>query len=347
MNEHGRAQLHGGLRVTELRALGLDPEALLDFSASIIPEPPAPTVIAAMQEAVTHDYPDPDCLVLREELAAIHRVPLSHILAGNGASELIRLAVAAFARTHNASAALCSPTFGEFAQACAGWGIAPYPIPAEADLRWTPAAVPRCDLLYLCNPNNPTGTYLTESEVRALHATGGGLLLLDEAYVPFVEDSWSSTTLVLAGNSIVVRSLTKDHGIAGVRLGYALAAPELIERMHSVQPTWSVSSIAQAAGIAALRHRDRTLADRTAARRRALVQDLRCLGTEVIEGAANFVLVRADGATPTRIALLKRGIVVRDCTSFGMPAWIRVAVRTPAENALLVSALRAVLGGGT
>ncbi|MGD9892969.1 MAG: histidinol-phosphate transaminase [Dehalococcoidia bacterium] len=345
-------QRHGGLRTDELRAFGLDPGAMTDFSASVNPYGPSPRVREALSRLDLSRYPDPDSLALTEEIARRHGVPPDHVLAGNGASELIHLIVRLFVRGGQQAIAF-TPTFGDFERACqiAGASIYPWRANPDRDFRWTlrnKAQVLRRvlpPLVYLCNPNNPTGVYLDETEVRSV-ADGliGGPMLLDEAYVNFVDDHWDATPLTRRGRVILLRSMTKDYGLAGLRLGYVVAHPDAIAAARRLQPEWSVSAAAQVAGLAALgdeEHLRQTLA-RLREAKAALVDSLIRHDFPVHAGAANFLLVRTGTATETRLALLPRGIAVRDCTSFGLPEQIRVGVRTPAENARLVDALVAV-----
>lgn len=344
-------QAHGGIRLDEARALGLDPGEMLDFSASVNPFGPSPRVREAMARVDLSRYPDPQSLALTEALAARHGVSPDRVLVGNGASELIHLIVRAFVRGGQRPVAL-APTFSEFERACAivHASVFPWHANPERGFRWTlrnKADVLRRvtpPLVYLCNPNNPTGVYLSEVEVSGIaEGLTGGPLLLDEAYVDFVEDAWDVIPLTTHGRVLALRSMTKQYGLAGVRLGYLVAHPDAIEAVRRLQPAWSVSALAHAAGLAALAD-DAYLAETMAAVRAAkqrLLDALRGLGLEVQAGAANFVMIKVGDASSLRIELLSRGIAVRDCTSFGLPQYIRVGVRTVAENARLVEALAA------
>lgn len=345
-------QLHGGLRTDELRAFGLDPSGMLDFSASVNPYGPSPTVWEALSRLDLSRYPDPDSLVLTEEIARRHGVTADRVLVGNGASELIHLIVRVFARGGQQAIAF-TPTFGEFERACqiAGASIFPWRANPDRDFRWTlrnKAGVLRRvlpPLVYLCNPNNPTGVFLDESEVRSV-ADGliGGPMLLDEAYVNFVEQPWDATRLTRHGRVILLRSMTKDYGLAGLRLGYVVAHTDAIAAARRLQPEWSVSAAAQVAGLAALEdeaHLRRTL-DLVRGSKQMLVAALERHEFSVHAGEANFFLIKTGDGSATRLALLPRGVAVRDCASFGLPEYIRVGVRTPEENDRLVDALVAV-----
>lgn len=346
-------QHHGGLQAAEARALGIDPAGVLDFSASVNPYGPSPYVAAALRELDLSRYPDPNCVDLTKAIAERHGVGPERVLVGNGASELIHLVTRVFVHGGQRAVAF-TPTFGEFERAVtlAGAALHPWPANPERGFRWNLGNKAdvlrrvRPPLVYLCNPNNPTGVYLSESEVRSVaEGLSGGPLLLDEAYVRFVAGAWDATPLTRRGRVLLLRSMTKEYALAGLRLGYLVAHPDAISAARRLQPAWSVSAAAQVAGLAALAdegHLVRSLAELGAAKR-TLVAELEALGLSLQVGPANFLMLRTGQANATRLALLRQGVAVRDCSSFGLTEHIRVGVRTPAENARLVAALAAVL----
>ncbi len=347
------AQAHGGLRVEELRALGLAPADVIDFSASINPLGASPAAVAALLNVDYSRYPDPGATALREAIARSAGVNPEEVLPGNGATELIHLVVRAFVR-QGQRPVVFTPTFGEFERACtlAGAAVHPWHANPRRGFRWnfdnkgdvlrrvTPP------LVYLCAPNNPTGVYPSQRDVASLAgALIGGPLMLDESYTGFVDEPWDSVPLMRGGRVLVLRSMTKDFGLAGLRLGYLLAAPEVLAAVRRLQPEWSVSAAAQAAGIAALAAPEHVAAGREVVRRaRAqLIVALTGMGLTVNPSTANFLLVETGEATDLRLRLLRRGMAVRDCTSFGLPGHIRIGVRRLEECERLVEALRAVL----
>lgn len=348
-------QAHGGLRAEELRAHGLRAEDVIDFSSSVNPLGASPAAVAAITTVDYARYPDPDCTELREAIAAATGVTPAEVLPGNGATEVLHLLVRVFVR-QGQRPVVFAPTFGEFERACALVGAAPFPWHANParGFRWNfrnkPDVLRRVTppLVYLCNPNNPTGAYAGEGEVRSL-ADGltAGPLLLDESYVPFVPDAWDATPLMRRGRVLLLRSMTKDFGLAGLRLGYLLARPDVIAAARRLQPEWSVSAAAQAAGVAALADAAHVRRGRevVAEGKAYLVDALTTMGLPVQAGAANFILVEVGDAPASRSALLRRGLAVRDCTSFGLPRHIRVGVRRLDECERLVAALAGVLRG--
>ncbi|MCY4391275.1 MAG: histidinol-phosphate transaminase [Chloroflexi bacterium] len=348
--------VHGGLDAAELRSLGLRPEEVLDFSANINPLGPSPRVRQAVAEADLSAYPDRDSLVLREALAARLGIGAGNILVGNGSTELIHLLARSRLRPGQ-RCAIFTPTFGEYEPAATAAGAEVHELPAsEAEhFRWSidEAADTIRDLrpavVFLCNPNNPTGLYLDRDALEQVAAAVGehGLLVLDDAYAPLADCPWESLPLLGSGNVAILRSMTKDHALAGVRLGYLVAQPEVVEGARGLQHAWSVNAPAQAAGLAALDDDAHVDAARAVIReaKAQLCADLDALGLAPTPSAANFVLVRVGDAASVRSALLRRGIAVRNCASFGLPMHIRIAIRTTADCARLVEALREVLAG--
>jgi histidinol-phosphate aminotransferase len=361
--------IHGGPDYAELAALGLSPDEVIDFSANANPYGPSPQVRAALAGVPLDRYPDAQAIALRERLAQIHRLTPDHIIVGNGTAELIWLLGIAYLQ-RGTPVVIVGPTFGEYRAAAELMGaeVAEYRAPATADFWPDLAAIealierrqPR--LTFLCNPNNPTGVYLTRGTVEALAAVcKEGLLVLDEAYRAFVDKPWPSEPLLergpglssvegpglspVEGNVVLLRSMTKDHALAGLRLGYALASPEVVAALKRIQPSWSVNAAAQAAGLAALSdkgHLQETL-PRIAEARAYLVEKLTGLGLRVVPSATNFLLVEVGDGRSLRRKLLSYGLVVRDCASFGLPEYVRIAVRRLEECRRLIKALHQIL----
>ena len=362
----GGRPVHGGLNVAELESLGLRPEEVIDFSASINPLGPSPRVLEAAQSVYLGAYPDPDCLKLREAIGDVLEVKPTQVLPGNGSTELIHLLARAYLGADD-TALIFAPTFGEYAAACRVQDVTPVAVlPPSAEIADRPfhwdlpgalesIAVLRPSLVFLCNPNNPTGVYLGYDDVASIARAmqGIGILALDEAYVSFVEESWDSTPLLRSmtsdgGNVALLRSMTKDYALTGLRLGYMLAPEEIVGRVRSFQYSWSVNSPAQAAGIAAISEGEQVHKGREAVRegKEYLLETARSLGLESGPSAANFLLLRVGRAAELRRQLLtQHKICVRDCASFGLPQYIRVGVRTMGDNRRLADALKQVLFG--
>ena len=348
------ATTHGGLDAAELRSLGLRPGEVLDFSANINPLGTSQRVRRAAAEADLSAYPDPHCLNLREGLALRLGVSVDNLLVGNGSTEIIHLLARAFLRPQD-RCLIFAPTFGEYEAAAtiAGAEVHLFKADEAQAFRWSVDEAleairqVRPAMVFLCNPNNPTGVYLDRSDVERVRTAVGesALLALDDAYVSLVECEWDSIPMLRNGNIAILRSMTKDHALAGVRLGYLVAEPNVVASVQRLQPSWSVNAVAQAAGAAALKD-DAHIAEARKVISRAkeyLHGELEALGVPVTASAANFLLARVGDASRVRSSLLRRGIAVRDCTSFDLPEYIRIAVRRPEECARLIESLEEVL----
>ncbi|SNB46971.1 threonine-phosphate decarboxylase CobD [Geobacter sp. DSM 9736] len=351
---------HGGNVFAVARGLGVAPEDLLDFSASINPLGLSPLVrnaVLAALDRVVH-YPDDSAVELRESLAAFHRVSPEQVVVGNGSTELIYLLprVAGGGR-----ALIVGPAFAEYAAALARekWEVGYHLLKGEEGFALSAGALEErlaegWDLLFLCNPGNPTGKLLSRAEVvevLRLCRDAGTLLVLDEAFIDFCEKDSVAGLVAEEGGGITLRSLTKFFAIPGLRLGYALGEAKLVSRIASHREPWSVNSLAQAAGLAALgdgEYRSNTLA-LVAEQRAALEQGLAHVpGLNPFHSAANFILVEITGGTSAaelRDRLLASRILIRDCGNFkGLNGrFFRIAVRTAEENSRLLAALRETL----
>lgn len=356
MGEISGRPRHGGLDAAELEALGLRAAEVTDFSASVNPLGPSARALAAARGVDLAAYPDPDCRELRQAIGRATGVDAGCVLAGNGSTELIHLLARAFLNPGDV-ALIFAPTFGEYDAACRIQGVEPDTLSAAAPgFRWDLAAAlgriaaRRPALAFLCNPNNPTGVYLPQDFVVAVAGAlrdVGGLLVLDEAYVAFTDNPWDAAPLLALGNVVLLRSMTKDYALTGLRLGYLLAAESVVARVRGYQYSWSVNGLAQAAGIAALSDVGTVARGREAVRagKAYLAQAARGMGVECVVGAANFLLFRVGDAAGVRgEMLLRHKICVRDCASFGLPEYIRAGVRLMDDNRRLAAALRQTLG---
>jgi histidinol-phosphate aminotransferase len=326
----------------------------LDFSVNGNPLGPAPNVVAAARAAPLERYPEPESATLRAAIAAQLDLPAERLVVGNGSVELIWLIALAFLERRD-RALVVGPTFAEYARAARLMGARGTEYRAAADEGFRPDVGEICRAIetvrprvtYVCNPNNPTGCYLARDQVEALLAATPGLLVLDEAYVAFADGAWDVQPLLENDRLIVLRSMTKDHALAGLRLGYALGAAAVVRAIQWAQPPWSVNAAAQAAGLAALAERDHVARGRSAAARARdyLTDGLRALGVVVLPSAANFFLVETADAATLAACLRHEGIYVRDCTSFGLPRHIRLAARPREECDALLTAYSRVLRG--
>lgn len=346
--------VHGGDWAGYRAEFGCD---ALDFSANVSPLGLPAGVAAAITNALpTADrYPDPLCRELRAALAGAEGVPADWILCGNGAADLIfRLALAVRPRR----ALLPAPTFAEYEAALQTVGCAVQRVFLREENEFavteefTDAVTPETDIVFLCQPNNPTGQVtppaLVERLVRRC-AECSAVLVVDECFLDFLpdRDAWTAKQLLRdAPQLIILKAFTKLYAMAGVRLGYALCGDAtLLEKMRGAGQPWAVSSLAQAAGLAALQETAYAGAVRAliAEQRPRMAAGLRALGLRVMDGQANYLLFRATPDFGEK--LRRRGAVVRSCANYpGLDAaWYRTAVRTAEENTRLLQIMGEIL----
>ena len=362
--------VHGGIKDAELRALGLRPEDCLDFSASVSPLGPPDGVQEAIAGVDLAAYPDPHCLALTEAIAAHHAADAvipGNVIVGNGSTEIIHLLTRAYIGSianHNPSALLLTPTYGEYDGAVRISGGSLSMLTAtrcSQGFSWDMSvatefiSAEKPALTFVCNPNNPTGALIGRAELETLaEAVAGvsGLLVVDEAYIN-LSDRWmegSAVDMAASTDSVVaLRSMTKDYALTALRLGYAVAAPSVIDRLQALQPDWSVNGLAQAAGMVALadgRYLERAR-QAVAASRDSVVERLEALGIRCYPTAANFVLAQVGNAAVLRDQLAQQGLFVRDCTSFGLPDCIRIGLRPVDDCIRLADAIAEVVDSGS
>ncbi len=333
--------------------------APLDFSANSSPFGLPEGVRRAVTEALgTADrYPDPLCRALRASLAAFHGTDAERIVCGNGAADLIyRLCHVLKPR----KAAVFAPCFAEYERALRQTGCVPdrLALPETEDFRLagSPEIPDGCELLFLCNPNNPTGLLCARETLDALLfrcRETGMHLVADECFLDFCEERENNSLipeLARCGQLIVLKAFTKTWGMAGLRLGYALCGDAgLSRKLLACGQPWPVSSLAQAGGLAALKEIDYVNQTRSciSAERDRMLRALCSFGLRVIPGRANFLLFFTSDAELGE-KLRGKGILLRDCSNYpGLrQGWFRTAVRTPAENSTLLETMGEALGHG-
>ncbi len=326
---------HGG--AAQLAGQGIDPRTVLDFSATVLPGELPPAVGAAMAHVVLPSYPDPHCAALRAALAAHHGLSPAQVLPANGSVALIQ-AVARACLAPGATALIVGPTFGEYAQAvrlCGGRAVTVCTEDVDAVVAQIHAHQPR--LVFLCSPNNPTGCRWSNSALARIaeHA----FVVLDEAYAGFLRPP---PPPVPRPGRLILRSLTKERGLAGLRLGYAVADAAVIAALSELLTPWGVNALAQQAGIAVLECGAvfEARIDAMWAERARLIAALTAQGERIEAGQAPFFLLHTPSAAALTADLLAQGILVRDATSFGLPQRVRISPRTAAAGDRLLTALQ-------
>ncbi len=352
---------HGGNVFAVARSLGISPEEIIDFSASINPLGPAPRVreaVAAAFDRLVH-YPDTACTELREALAAHHGFSPGQLSVANGSTEIIYLLPRL---VEGRRALIIAPAFSEYERALtlAGWDLDFLFLRPREEFRLSLPLLDEklkegFDLLFLCNPGNPAGNLVGPAEMERVldMAQGSGtFLVIDEAFIDFCEENSSVRMIVRSANSMVMRSMTKFYALPGLRLGYAVASERVIGRLERLRAPWSVNTLAQVAGLVSLAdsgYRAHTLRLVAAERDFLLGALAQVSGLVPHPSAANYLLVEATAAPPAgelRQRLVADRLIIRECGNFtGLDdRFFRVAVRLRDENERLVRALAAICG---
>jgi len=320
---------------------GASPGDWLDFSANLRPEGPPDWVMESMAGAMgeARYYPDVAMRAAQEGLAAYAGVPPECVLPTAGGIEAIDL----ICRAGVGRVLTMPPTFGEYARRARAYG-------REDGLYTTPGVVGQGDVVFLCNPNNPTGEAVGRDSVLALAEgirSAGGALAVDEAFIDLCPEESVRDRAARTPGLVVTGSLTKALCIPGARLGYLVAAPAWVERFGALAAPWSLNAFAAAVARALPEHLDELTEARRLndLRRAGLANSLASLNAKVLPSKANFLLCDFGRPMAEAAQALKReGILVRECASFGLPAnFLRLAVRTEGENARLVAALERAL----
>ena len=336
------------------RELGLAPDTIIKLASNENPFGPSPRALEVAKKALERGelYPDGGCFELRRKLATERGLDADQFVVGNGSNEIIELLGHVFIGTGD-EVVMGAPAFVVYKLVTLLFGAKAVEIPLR-DWRHDLAAIaagitPRTKLVYVCSPNNPTGTANTEAELlafaRALPAHV--IAVFDEAYAEYVDNPPDLRPLIREGRKVIcLRTFSKIYGLASLRIGYGYGAAELCTLLNRVRQPFNVNSIAQVAALAALD--DRAFAEKCARENRAglnqLEEGCRKLGLEYVPSVANFMLVRVGEGIRIFEALQKRGIIVRPVKSYGLPEWVRVTVGTREQNERLLEGLRATAG---
>jgi histidinol-phosphate aminotransferase len=341
-----------GMPIEELeRRLGIG--GSIKIASNENPLGPSPRAVAAIRGALAdlHRYPESTSPVLVARLAERHGVDPSSLLVGNGSNELIELLARALLAPGD-EAVVSEHAFAVYAiiVGAAGGRVVSVPMDGfDHDLAAMAAAVTdRTKLLFVANPNNPTGTIVRRPAWRAMLAALRGrdvVVVADEAYAEFVEDPAWPDTIAERGDDdppvVSLRTFSKVYGLAGLRVGYAVGPSEIVDLMGRVRQPFSVNTLAQVAAAAALD--DREHVERTLANNRAgmayLTRELRRLGVPWVPSHANFLLIEAGRGAAVHDRLLRAGVITRPMEVYGFPRHLRVTIGTPDENRRFVEAL--------
>jgi len=355
--------VHGGDVFELARLHHIDPQEIVDFSSNVNPLGPPSSALERLGEAtwMVSRYPDPSYHEFRRAVAGYAGSPPEGVIEGNGATELIYLFAEAFVKEGD-RILVPVPSFGEYERAARARGGAPVFVPPARGLEVDVGRVAEemskgCAAVFLSSPNNPTSRTIPEKDLLGLlelASETGTPVCLDEAFVEFTDSpAGLSARVGEFPNLLVVRSLTKIFGLPGLRVGYGLSSEETADRLRAAKMPWSLNALAQEAAIAALG--DEAFLRRSRAvvseERGFLYEGLKKIPRlEVLRPEANFILARiSDGlsASVLKSILLKRRILIRDCSSFlGLGnGYFRVAVKLREDNVKLLSALGEVFDG--
>jgi len=358
---------HGGNIQEICSRYGLEPGGLLDFSANINPLGYPPGLSKTLREGLSSilHYPDINCTRLRRAICQKTRHKEEEVLIGNGSTELMYLIPRAF---RPQKGLVFEPTYSEYGRALRLAGANVEKLVSTGDTSFRPdlgsasgkLTSGQSQMVFLCNPNNPTGNLIKKEEILALaEGLPQSLIVVDEAFMDFVDEPHKYTVLPEAGrvkNLIVLRSMTKFFGYPGLRLGYMVAHREVISQAEGHKEPWTVNALAQLAGEAALKDEDFIFRSREymASEKSFLYRELSRLGgIKPIPPTVNFITskITLEGLTSAGLKemLIRKGLLIRDCSNFpGLDdKYFRVAVRRREEDLLLLQALGAVLSEKT
>ena len=338
------------------RELGLPLGEIVKMASNENPWGPSPAGLKALQQAARqlHFYPDGNAFYLKQTLAARLKVDPANLIFGNGSNELIEFIGHALLAPGD-EVVVSQYCFAVYPIVTHLFGGRLVTVPAKKyghDLAAMHAAItPRTKIVFVANPNNPTGTQAARAHVlrlvRAMPAQV--LLVMDEAYIDFPAQPVDLVPWIRKGqtpNLILLRTFSKIYGLAGLRLGYGIGHPEFIAALEKIRQPFNTNSLAQAAARAALDdtvHYQRSKTN-NAAGLKFFGAGFQRLKLEYVPSAANFIMVRVGDGQRVFNELQKRGIIVRPMSVYQLPEWVRITVGTPAENARCLAAMTAVLG---
>ncbi len=344
---------HGGNIYTYLEKHDIAVKSVIDFSASINPLGPPKSVLREIKNHLGHviHYPDPDARKLRSKISDAYNLDPASIVCGNGCTELIGLIPMAMGFT---KVLIPSPTYSDYERACrpsvTGSTIIHYPLRKEVlfdvdaeDLIHTMAGE-AIDAVFLCNPNNPTGRLVAKERLTQIAEAAKQLriyLVVDESFIDFCPSSRSMINNVEANPYLMVlRSMTKFYALPGLRIGYGVFPVKIAELLRTHQGPWTVNTLAQAAGVAALdtkEYRGETLKV-VSKQKEVLENGFEKLGVGFVPSVANYYLLTTPAAQQIATFLEHRGLLVRNCTNFrGLDhSYLRIAVKSSNHNRLLL-----------
>lgn len=338
------------------RELGLPAEDIIKLASNENPLGPSPLALAAMEKALPqlHLYPDGNAFYLKQKLAAKLGLPPANLMLGNGSNEIIEFIGHAL-MAPGSEVIVSQYSFAIYPIMARMFGASVRTVPAHNYGHDLPAMLraitPQTRVLFVANPNNPTGTLAPAGQVLELvrNVPSHVLLAMDEAYLEFLDEPVDLVPMIRdqsQPNLLLMRTFSKIYGLAGLRLGYGIGPAELVAACEKVRQPFNLNTMAQVAALAALD--DLEHVNRTRQNNRAglafFEQAFKQWPLEYVPSAANFILVRVGDGQRVFVEMQKRGVIVRPMGGYQLPEFIRISIGTPAENERCLAALRQVLG---
>ena len=336
------------------RELGL--KSVIKLASNENPYPPSKKVLSAIHKAAltVNRYSDGGCFILRKALAKRLKVGEDQIIFGNGSDEIIVLAVKAFVGKGD-EVIIAKPSFLIYDLASRLAGAKIHAVPLKDfyyDLEGMKSKISsRTKIIFIGNPDNPAGTFVNRNQLEGLikAASKETLIFIDEAYFEYVHSKDYPDGIPLVKkypNVLVTRTFSKMYGLAGLRIGYGIGRPDIIDILNRLREPFNVNSIAQAAALAVLTDQGyyRKIAKDIEEQRQYLYRSLIRLGIKFIESSTNFILINAGGDSSLLAkALLKKGVIIRDMSSWGLQGHIRLTIGSVPENKRFIKTLMEVL----
>ena len=338
------------------RELGLPAADIIKLASNENPFGPSPLALAAMEKALrqTNLYPDGNAFYLKRALAGKLGVETANLVVGNGSNEIIEFAARAVLAPGDevVVSQFCFAVYPIVTQMA---GAKTVVVPAKdfghdlpAMLR---AVTPKTKIIFVANPNNPTGTLVSRDAILRFveEVPSRVLLVMDEAYIEFLADAPDLLPVLRGGqkhNLLLMRTFSKIYGLAGLRVGYGIGPVELVAGLEKIRQPFNLNLIAQAGALAALddtEHLQRTRANNLAGLK-FYEAGFRAMQLEFVPSFANFILVRVGDGQRIWSEMQKLGVITRPMAGYQLPEWIRISVGTPAENSRCLGALQKVLG---
>jgi histidinol-phosphate aminotransferase len=337
------------------RELGLPADEIIKLASNENPLGPSRLALAAMRKALAQVnlYPDGNAYYLKQKLATKLGLTPAHIILGNGSNEVIEFVGHAVVLS-GAEVVVSQYAFAVYPIVTALFGGKLVIVPAKQyghDLDAMLAAInPNTRVVFVANPNNPTGTIASREDLARFVAAVPAhvVIALDEAYIEFLDDALDLVPEIRSGgkaNLLLMRTFSKIYGLAGLRLGYGIGHPDLIAELEKIRQPFNINAIAQAGALAALDDTDHAARTRRVNSRglKFYARAFRRLGLEFIPSSANFILVRVGDGSRVFKEMQGLGVIVRPMGGYHLPEWVRISIGTPKENKRCLEALKTAL----